>query len=111
MFLGYTRVSTGMVKEAAEERMQAAGCDCVYTQPTHPAFRGWDEWEDLCRDIRPGDTLVLNRKEDIPDILDFDTLVIVLAMIGNSAVMLIDDDGNLHRVMPKAYYGRTGIFD
>lgn len=103
MFIGYTR-ELAKIKGAPWDkdvmRLYDAGCDTVYSDI-------YDGWARMCKEMQAGDTLVLVRPEDVPDELDFDTLVIVLDMIANSGVMLLDDDGRLHRVMPKKRYGRV----
>lgn len=107
MFIGYTQERKrieGTLWDRDVKRLYDAGCDIVYSDVC-------DGWAQLCKNMQAGDSLVLVRREDVPDALDFDTLVIVLDMIANSAVMLLDDDGNLHRVIPKKRYGRITTDD
>lgn len=108
MFIGYTKSSPVIEGTYAEQdamRLYRAGCDMVYSSES--AY----DWADMCKNMQPGDTLVMIRQEDVPEIIDFDTLVIVLDMIANSAVMLLDDADNLHRVTPKVKYGRITTDD
>ena len=107
MFIGYTKELErikGTLWEKDVKRLYDAGCDIVYSDM-------YDGWARMCKEMQAGDTLVLVRPEDVPNELDFNTLVIVLDMIANSAVMLLDDADNLHRVMPKVQYGRITTDD
>lgn len=78
MVIGYARISAREQKMQEHfpepgdvslddyvERLKAAGCDKVYADVWHGSLSDCPEFERLCRNIQPGDTLVVPSLEHV----------------------------------------------